>query len=98
MNLLRLSYFLSFTLRVCNIDFLKKYSMHIGIFTKENKGLINFLNDYCEAYTLKNQKLKITLLEKAHFIKVNELKLSYFSFFTLCVLVIMHPNCFVWLI
>ena len=27
-------------------------------------------------YTLKSQKLKITQLEKAHFIKVNELKLT----------------------
>ena len=31
----------------------------------------------CEvSYTLKNQKLKITQLEKARFIKVNELKLT----------------------
>ena len=27
-------------------------------------------------YTLKNQRFKITQLEKAHFIKVNELKLT----------------------
>ena len=32
-------------------------------------------------YTLKNQTLKITQLEKAHFIKVNEPKLSQIELF-----------------
>ena len=32
-------------------------------------------------YTLKNQRLKIAQLEKAHFIKVNELKLTEVEIF-----------------
>ena len=36
----------------------------------------NYLLIYLFIYTLKNQRLKITQLEKARFIKVNELKLS----------------------
>ena len=34
-----------------------------------------------ESYTLKNQRLKITQLEKAHFIQVNELKLTQLELF-----------------
>ena len=33
------------------------------------------------SYTLKNQRLKITQLQKARFIKVNELKLSQIELF-----------------
>ena len=43
--------------------------------------------------------MKITQFEKVPFIKVKELKLTrvelFYFFFTLCVLVLMHPNCFV---
>ena len=48
---------------------------------------------------LKKTGLKITQFEKVHLIKVNELKLTQvelFSFFPLCVLLLMHPNYFVW--
>ena len=44
------------------------------------------------------RRLEITQLEKVRFIKVNELKLipvEVFSFFTLCVLLLMHSECFV---
>ena len=36
---------------------------------------------YFPKYTLKNKRLKITQLEKAHFIKVNELKLTEVELF-----------------
>ena len=42
---------------------------------------------------------KITQLEKERFMKVNELKLTQvelFYFFTLCALLLIHPDCFVW--
>ena len=47
-------------------------SMEVG-------DLLSLLNIWCrkfkKRYALKNQRLKVTQLEKARFIKVNELKL-----------------------
>ena len=45
------------------------------------------------------KSLKITQIKKVRFIKVNKLKLTQvelFYFFTLCVLLLMHPNYFAW--
>ena len=42
-------------------------------FLFESNFLLNKINS---VYTLKNQRLKITQLEKAHFIKGNELKVT----------------------
>ena len=52
-------------------------------------------------YKLKIQIWKITHLEKVRYIKVNKLKLTQvelfcFFFFTLCMLLLMHLKCFVW--
>ena len=51
-------------------------------------------------YTLKKTRLKITQFENVRFIKVNELKLTQIElfqfFFTLNVLLLMHPNLLVW--
>ena len=49
------------------------------------------------ATRLKKKRLKVTQLEKVSFIKVIELKLthSYFGFFTLSVLLQIHPHRFV---
>ena len=55
-------------------------SSHIsGFFDPTKTGM--FILIYLYMYTLKNERLKITQLEKTHFIKVNELKLSQIELF-----------------
>ena len=57
------------------------------------------LKQYCMYVNVLKTRLKITQLKKMRFIKVSELKLTqveFFHFFTLCALLLMHLNCFVW--
>ena len=48
---------------------------------KANHGETSRTETTENMYTHKNQRLKITQLEKAHFIKVNELKLTEVKLF-----------------
>ena len=59
----------------------------LTLFRKQHGMHINNIQAY-------KTRLKITQLQKVRFIKVNDL--SYFQFFTLCVLQLMHTNYFVW--
>ena len=53
--------------------------MYVSIISTKKQITLEIAN--FEFYTLKNQRLKITRLEKAHFIKVNELKLTEVELF-----------------
>ena len=50
-----------------------------------------------DSYTCLKKKTETNSTLEGHFIKKDELKLihvEFFAFFTLCVLLLMHPNCF----
>ena len=67
----------------------QKKAIFLSIFTKKyNKAVI---------LHVKKTILKIIKLQKMCFVKVNELNLTQVEldlFITLCVLLLMHPNCF----